>query len=93
MASDRRTFSRIILLTGQIILLLNAIYAYESHNDQIRTRNLFIENFNTTEIIKRISSHHWIVNQECVNELNAIINGRNNRQLWAVKGKFELHNK
>lgn len=58
-------------------------------NDHLRNL-LYLKYTNTSDIVDRILSRNWETDHECLMELNAIKTGFDNREEWAMRGKFDL---
>lgn len=56
----------------------------------IRPDLFYMRNFDTSKAIDQILSQKWIENHECLSELNAIRNGIENHDEWAIRGTFNF---
>lgn len=84
MANNRRNFLVLILfLIGEIVIGIQAI-------DLPKTGIFSMRHFNVPNSVSRILSHNWTDNQDCLIELNAIKNGLENDEQWAIQGTQEF---
>lgn len=88
MASNQSYFLVLFYLISQIALWTIGIQATESDNDQIQKDLFNLRKFNVSSAINGILNHNWLENRECLIELNAIKNGLDNDEQWAMKGRL-----
>lgn len=81
-AWHRIDFSKLLLLISQI-LVESANFVESNSLDAF-----YLRNFNAINTINEILSRNWTENSECLNELNAVKNGIDKHEEWAIKGKL-----
>lgn len=85
MQINQSNLSIFFIFIGQIILFSNRVHA-----DPLFEKSVFYMNdLNTSRIVRKILSNNWMENNECLNELSAIERGLDNREPWAVKGMLD----
>lgn len=88
MAKLKIDFPLLLLLFSQMIaLLVNVTEAINMGYDQIGPDAFYLRNVNATNTINEILSQNWTENRECLLELNAIKNGIDKHEEWAIRGK------
>lgn len=90
MLRNRRNFSSLhLILIGEIVLSVIGIQAINLDNDRAKNYILSMKHLNIPKSISKVLSHsNWTDNQNCLTELNAIQNGLENDQQWAIRSKL-----
>lgn len=84
MANHRGNFSALILfLIGELVICTQAI--------QLNGDVFSMRHFNVPNSISRILSYNWTDNQDCLIELNAIKNGLENDEQWAIRRTSDFY--
>lgn len=88
MAKHQIDYYVLVFPISQIIALsMNIVGATNLENNQIRADTFYLRNFNAPNAISGISSRYWTENHECLIELNAIKNGIDQHEEWAIRGR------
>lgn len=84
-------FFILLFLVGEVVSSVIGVQATKVDNDkQIQTDLFYMRHFDTSSIVHRILSQEWTENHGCLLELDAIKNGLQNHEEWAIKGTLDF---